>query len=106
VPSVGASLLIVLCLIYLVITLCISFISCTCWVPTLSILNLASSPLLLKPIAQKEKMDWNSSTRSSRLRVAPVTVHVELWSLFVVSLCLTVIIVFVDIIYVIITLYS
>jgi hypothetical protein len=28
-------------------------------------------PLLLKPAAQKEVMDWNSSTRSSRLRVAP-----------------------------------
>jgi hypothetical protein len=25
--------------------------------------------LLLKPATQKEKMDWNSSTRSSRLRV-------------------------------------
>jgi hypothetical protein len=37
-------------------------------------------PLLLKP-AQKEKIDWNSSTRSSRLRVAPVAVPVELWSL-------------------------
>jgi hypothetical protein len=38
-------------------------------------------PLLLKPAAQKEKMDWNSSTMSSRLRVAPVAVPVELWSL-------------------------
>jgi hypothetical protein len=38
-------------------------------------------PLLLKPAAQKEKMDWNSSTWSSRLRVAPVAVPVELWSL-------------------------
>jgi hypothetical protein len=38
-------------------------------------------PLLLKPTAQKEKMDWNSSTRSSRLRVATVVVPVELWSL-------------------------
>jgi hypothetical protein len=38
-------------------------------------------PLLLKPIAQKKKMDWNSSMRSSRLRVAPVAVPVELWSL-------------------------
>jgi hypothetical protein len=37
--------------------------------------------LLLKPAAQKKKMDWNSSTRSSRLRVAPVAVLVELWSL-------------------------
>jgi hypothetical protein len=26
-------------------------------------------------------MDWNSSTRSSRLHVAPVPVHVVLWSL-------------------------
>jgi hypothetical protein len=38
-------------------------------------------PLLLKPAAQKEKMDWNSSTRSSRLRVALVAILVELWSL-------------------------
>jgi hypothetical protein len=38
-------------------------------------------PLLLKPTAQKEKMDWNSSTRSSRLRVALVAIPVELWSL-------------------------
>jgi hypothetical protein len=35
-------------------------------------------PLLLKPAAQKEKMNWNSSTRSPRLRVAPVAVPVEL----------------------------
>jgi hypothetical protein len=34
--------------------------------------------LLLKHAAQKEKMDWNSSMRSSRLRVAPVAVPVEL----------------------------
>jgi hypothetical protein len=38
-------------------------------------------PLLLKPAAQKEKMDWNSSTRSSRLHVAPVVVPMVLWSL-------------------------
>jgi hypothetical protein len=35
-------------------------------------------PLLLKPAAQKEKMDWNSSMRSSRLRVAPVAVPMVL----------------------------
>jgi hypothetical protein len=39
------------------------------------------STLLFSPAAQKEKMDWNSSTRSSRLHVAPVAVPVELWSL-------------------------
>jgi hypothetical protein len=33
---------------------------------------------LLKPAAQKEKMDCNSSARSSRLCVAPVAVPVEL----------------------------
>jgi hypothetical protein len=38
-------------------------------------------PLLLKSAAQKEKMDWNSLMKSSRLRVAPVAVLVELWSL-------------------------
>jgi hypothetical protein len=38
-------------------------------------------PLLLKPTAQKEKVDWNSSMRSSTLRVAPVAVPVVLWSL-------------------------
>jgi hypothetical protein len=35
-------------------------------------------PLLLKSAAQKERMDWNFSTRSSRLRVTPVVVHVVL----------------------------
>jgi hypothetical protein len=38
-------------------------------------------PLLLKPVVQKEKMDWHSSTRSSRLPVALVAIPVELWSL-------------------------
>jgi hypothetical protein len=35
-------------------------------------------PLLLKLAAQKERMDWNSSTSSSRLRVALVVVPVVL----------------------------
>jgi hypothetical protein len=38
-------------------------------------------PLLLKSAAQNEKMDWNSSLRSSRLRVARVAVPVVLWIL-------------------------
>jgi hypothetical protein len=57
-------------------------------------------PLLLKPAAQKERMDWNSSTRSSRLRVALIVVPVVLW-----SLSLRIIIVIRDTIYVIIILY-
>jgi hypothetical protein len=35
-------------------------------------------PLLLKPAAQMERVDWNSLMRSSRLRVAPVVVPVVL----------------------------
>jgi hypothetical protein len=38
-------------------------------------------PPLLKPAAQKERMDWNSSTRSSRLCVALVVIPMVLWSL-------------------------
>jgi hypothetical protein len=57
-------------------------------------------PLLLKPAAQKERMDWNSSTRSSRLRVALIVVPVVLW-----SLSLRIVIVIRDTIYVIIILY-
>jgi hypothetical protein len=38
-------------------------------------------PLLLKPTAQKEKMDWNSSMGSSRLCVASVAIPMELCSL-------------------------
>jgi hypothetical protein len=38
-------------------------------------------PQLLKLAAQKEKMGWNSLTRSSRLCVTPVAVPVVLWSL-------------------------
>jgi hypothetical protein len=38
-------------------------------------------PLLLKLAAQKERMDWNSSTRSSRLCVVSVVIPVVLWSL-------------------------
>jgi hypothetical protein len=37
--------------------------------------------LLLKHTAQKEKMDWNSLIKSSKLRVVPVVIPVELWSL-------------------------
>jgi hypothetical protein len=39
-----------------------------------------AQPCYFPPAAQKERMDWNSST-SSRLRVAPVVVPVVLWSL-------------------------
>jgi hypothetical protein len=62
------------------------------------------STLIFSPAAQKEKIDWNSSMRSSRLRVARLSF---LWSyeVFHCSILLRVVIVFRDIIYVIIILY-
>jgi hypothetical protein len=59
------------------------------------------STLLFSPATQKERMGQNSSTRSSRLHVAPVVVLVVLC-----SLSLRIIVVFRDTIYVIIILYS
>jgi hypothetical protein len=35
-------------------------------------------PLLYKPAAQKVKVKWNSSMKSSRLCAAPIVVHVVL----------------------------
>jgi hypothetical protein len=61
-------------------------------------------PLLLKPTAQKEKMDWNSLMKSSRLRVAPGCHSCGVMESSVVPL--RVIIVFRDTTYVIIILYS
>jgi hypothetical protein len=78
---IGAFLVILLSQFYTCCYLALSFYSYTCWVPTISVLSLAIFPLLLKPAAQKERMDWNSSTKSSRLRVAPVVIPVVLWSL-------------------------
>jgi hypothetical protein len=62
-------------------------------------------PRLLKLVAQKEKMDWNSLKMSSRLCVAQLPF---LWCyiVFCCSVSLRVIIVHRDIIYVIIILYS
>jgi hypothetical protein len=80
-PCIGAFLLILLLQLYPCYYLVLSFYSCTCGVPTISVLNLAIFSLLLKPTAQKERIDWNSSTRSSRLCVTPVVIPVVLWSL-------------------------
>jgi hypothetical protein len=78
--SIGAFLLTTLCLIYLVIIFTFHLFTALpeynhkCTQP-------CYFPLLLKHVAQKEKMGWNSSTRSSMLRGAPVIVPVMLWSL-------------------------
>jgi hypothetical protein len=76
--SLSAFLLTALCFIYLDITLAYHlFFALAEYQRTQHCYFL----LLLKPAAQKEKVDWNSSTRSSRLCVAPVAVPVVLYSL-------------------------
>jgi hypothetical protein len=59
----------------LVIIPCISLFPTTCWVPTISVLNLA------KTIAQKLKKIWDSSIMSSRRAITPGRLPIELWSL-------------------------
>jgi hypothetical protein len=61
--------------------------------------------LLLKPAAQKEMMYWNSSTRSSRLRVTPGCPFLWCYGVFRCSVPLRVVLVNKDNIYVIIILY-
>jgi hypothetical protein len=61
--------------------------------------------LLLKPVAQKKMKDWNSSTRSSRLRVAPGCPFQWCDGVFRCSVPLRVVLVNKDNIYVIIILY-
>jgi hypothetical protein len=78
--SVGVFLLTALYLIYLVITFTYHL-----FLHLLSTNHKCTQPcyfpLLLKPAAQKEMVDWNSLMRSSRLRVTPVAIPVVLWSL-------------------------
>jgi hypothetical protein len=62
-------------------------------------------PLLLKPPAQKEMMDWNSLTRSFRLRIAPGCPFLWCDEAFRYSVPLRVVLVNKDNIYVIIILY-
>jgi hypothetical protein len=62
-------------------------------------------PLLLKPAAQKDMMDWNSSMRSSRLRVAPGCPFLWYDGVLRCFISLRVVLVFKDIIYVIIIQY-
>jgi hypothetical protein len=102
---IGAFLLILLLQFYPCYYRALSFYFYTYWVPIISVLNLTIFPLLLKPAAQKERMDWNSSTRRSRLCVAQLS-FLWCYGVFRYFVPLRVIIVFGDTIYVIIIFYS
>jgi hypothetical protein len=71
-PSITVLSLVLPCIIILFLDLLSTNHKCT---------QPCYSPLLLKPAAQKERMDWNSLMRNSRLCVALIVVPVVLWSL-------------------------
>jgi hypothetical protein len=60
---------------------CISFISCTFWVPTISVLILAIFPLPHKPATQKMMRNWSTSVWSCSRAITPGRFPVELWCL-------------------------
>jgi hypothetical protein len=68
-------------IIYLVITLCISFYFLHLLSTNHNCTQPYNFPLLYKPAAHKVKVNWNSSTSSCRLCAAPVVVLVVSWSL-------------------------
>jgi hypothetical protein len=78
---IGAFLLILLIIVLSLLLPCIIIL----FLHLLSTNHKCTQPyyfsLLLKHAAQKGRIDWNSSMRSSRLRVAQVVVPVVLWSL-------------------------
>jgi hypothetical protein len=78
---VGAFLLTTLYLIYLVITLCISFIFCTCWVPTIIVVNLAIFPSHSNLLLRSWRRLWSKLIWCSRWVIASGQLHVELWCL-------------------------
>jgi hypothetical protein len=79
--SIGAFLLTIFITVFSLLLPCIIILSLHLLSTNHKCTQPCYFPLLLKPAAQKEKMDWNSSMRSFRLRVALIAVHVELWSL-------------------------
>jgi hypothetical protein len=99
--SVGAYLLTALCLIYLDIT----FIYYTCWVPTISVLNLTIFPCFSNLLLWKRR--WIGILRRGVLSyVLPHLLFLWCHGVFRCFASLRVIIVFIDIIYVITILYS
>jgi hypothetical protein len=103
--SIGAFLLTVLYLIYLIITVCISFISCTCWVPSISVLSLAIFPYYSNLLLRRRR--WTGFLWWGVLGYAsPQLPFLWGYGVFHCSVLVRVILVFKDNIYVIIILYN
>jgi hypothetical protein len=103
--SIGAFLLTILLQFYPCYYLALSFYSCTCWVPTISILNLAISPCYSNLLLRRRR--WTGILRRWVLGyVLPRLSFQWSYGVFRYSVSLRIIIVFRDITYVIIILYS
>jgi hypothetical protein len=84
--------------------LCISFIYCTCWVPTISVLNLAIFPCYSNLLLRRRR--YTGNLRWGVLGyVLPRLPFLWCYGVFRYSILLRVVLVFKDIIYVIIILY-
>jgi hypothetical protein len=82
----------------------ISFIYCTCWVPTISVLNLAIFPYYSNLLLRRRR--WSRILRRGVLGYAlPQLLFLWHYGVFRYSISLRVVLVFKDIINVIITLY-
>ena len=82
----------------------ISFISCTCWVPTISVLNLAIFPCYSNLLLRRRR--WTGILRWGVLGYAsPRLPFLWCYGVFRCSISLRVILVFKDIIYIIIIFY-
>jgi hypothetical protein len=103
--SIGAFLLTVLLQFYPCYYLALSFCSCTCWVPTISVLNLDIFPCYSNLLLRRRR--WTGILRWRVLGyVLPLLSFLSSYGVFHFSILLRAIIVVRDIIYVIIILYS
>jgi hypothetical protein len=103
--SVCAFLLIALCLIFLVITITYHLFYCTCWVPTITVLNLAIFPCYSNLLLRRRR--WSGILWWGVLGyVLPRLPFLWCYGVFRCSISSRVILVFKDIIYVINTLYT
>jgi hypothetical protein len=102
--SVCAFLLRAICLIYLVITFTYHLFYCTCWLPTIRVLNLAIFPWYSNLLLRRRR--WTRILRRGVLGyVLPRLPFLWCYRVFRCSVSLRVVLVFKDIIYVIIILY-
>jgi hypothetical protein len=103
--SIGAFLLTILLQFYPCYYLALSFYTCTCWVPTISVLNIVIFPCYWNLLLKRRR--WIGILRRRILGyVLPRLPFIWSYGVFRYFVLLRVIIVFRDITYVIILLYS